>query len=216
MKPDRLEVLSSYTPDEIQEFLMTRKTASIPTNMQEYILQMDTVARLFHYNKLNVSSAIDQLRKEWPSLTISAARSIYYDALEYYYIDENRNARAWDLVYADFFDNLARLSVAANKLHSAQRAASKAHELRTKQRESEGFNWHAPAFYININVKPEDLGYTSQKLADIARRHEDNQFKELILGLETSDSEKKRLLSEAGIKEVDFVKSENNETNEYE
>ena len=52
---------------------------------------------------------------------------------------------------------------------------------------------------VNINVKPEDLGYQSQKLMDIAKRAEDAQYKELILGLETTEAEKKRLLLDANI-----------------
>ena len=54
-----------------------------------------------------------------------------------------------------------------------------------------------------MNVKPEDLGYESRKVADIARRAEDRKFKDMIMSLETTDKEKERLLQEAGIRTVE-------------
>jgi hypothetical protein len=66
-------------------------------------------------------------------------------------------------------------------------------------------------FFVNINVKPEDLGYPSQRLMDIARRAEDEELRNIINGLETTDAEKVRLLNEAGIKEVTPEKEEGDE-----
>ena len=67
------------------------------------------------------------------------------------------------------------------------------------QRESTEVDWRPPVFLININVKPEDLGFKSQKLLDIARRNEDQQFERMIGGLPIPDSDKDRLRSDAGI-----------------
>ena len=43
---------------------------------------------------------------------------------------------------------------------------------------------------------------------DIARRAEDAQYKELILGLETTEAEKKRLLADANIPDADIYAEE--------
>ena len=173
-----------------------------------YILQLDTVARLMHANSLSVRKSIDQLRREWPELTVSQARGIYYDALDYYYFDDSSSAKSWDMVYADQLEDLKTLAIAADKYDVALKCIIKAHELRTTVRESESHNWQAPVFLININVKPEDLGYESKKLADIARRADDRKYREMIMSLETTDAEKTRLLKEAGIETVDPVKME--------
>lgn len=208
MKEDRLATLESYKADDIQYFLAQRKSDVIPVDMQDYILQLDSMSRLFHYHKHNYSRAVECLRKEWPQLTIAQARCIYRDALEYFYQDDGISARAWDLKYADAYDDLARLAIKSDKLATAKAALDKAHELRTKQREQESQKWQPPIYLVNINVRPEDLGYQSQRLMDIAKRAEDAQYKELILGLETTEAEKKRLLADANIPDADIYGEE--------
>lgn len=208
MKNDRLQTLQKYRVEDIQAFLQTRQSSVIATDMQTYILQLDTVARLMHTNCLSVRKSIDQLRREWPELTVSQARGIYYDALDYYYFDDSSSAKSWDMVYADQLEDLKTLAIAADKYDVALKCIIKAHELRTTVRESESHNWQAPVFLININVKPEDLGYESKKLANIARRADDRKYREMIMSLETTDAEKTRLLKEAGIETVDPVKME--------
>jgi hypothetical protein len=211
MNKSRLEVLQKYSIDALQSFLKTRQSGVIPENMQEYILQLDSVARLMHGNRLSVRKCIDQLRREWPQLSIAQARGIYYDALDYYYFDDTSSAKSWDMVYADQLEDLKTLAIAADKYDVAYKCMVKAHELRTLVRESESYNWQAPVFLINVNVKPEDLGYESKKLADIAKRAEDRKYREMIMSLETTDAEKERLLLEAGIQTVEPIKIEEEE-----
>ena len=85
---------------------------------------------------------------------------------------------------------------------TAYKCLEKAHELRTKRRESMDYDWTPPVFLISTTVKPESLGYKSQKLMDIARRHEDKEYRNMIMSLETTAAEKERLLREAGIEVV--------------
>ncbi len=212
MKEDRLLAVSKLDMDEVRSFLQTRKSAVISPNLQTYILQLDTVARILHTNRLSVKAAILQIRREWPELTVAQARGIYYDGLEFFYHDDQASASMWDKVYADFFDDLSRLSIASGKEATALRAAELAHKLRTTAREAQEYQWRAPVYLININVKPEDLGYESQKLADIARRAEDRKFADMIGSLETTEAEKARLLADAGIKTVDYEKVDEDES----
>lgn len=205
-KPDRLQLLESIPADDIQALVTKRVVpASIPESLVEYILQMNSMIQILNYNRNSYTRAVEALRKRWPTLTVTQARNIYRDALEYYYVDPEVSARALDLKYADAMDDLARVAIAADKYATAQRALEKAHELRTMQREREEFNWTPPVIIYNINIRPEDLGYESQKLADIARRAEDRKFKAMIEGLETTEAEKIRLLNEAGIRTVEPI-----------
>lgn len=208
MKEDRLAILKKYSIEDLQQFLQARQSSVIQADMQNYILQLDTVARMMHRNRISVRESIAQLRKEWPELTVSQARGIYYDALDYYYFDDTSSAKSWDMVYADQLEDLKTLAIAADKYDVAFKCIVKAHELRTKVRESETHDWQAPVFLININVRPEDLGYESRKIADIARRAEDRKYREMIMSLETTDKEKERLLQEAGIRTVEPEKEE--------
>ena len=59
MKEDRLALLESYKADDIQYFLAQRKSDVIPVDMQDYILQLDSMSRLFHYHKHNYSRAVE-------------------------------------------------------------------------------------------------------------------------------------------------------------
>lgn len=200
-RPDRLQLLETIPADEIQALIKTRTIPpSVPPELVDYILQLDSMIQILHYNRNSYGRCIEALRKQWPTLTVAQARGIYRDAMEYYYVDPDVSARALDLKYADAMDDLARVAIAADKYATAQRALEKAHELRTMQREREEFVWQPPVIIYNINIKPEDLGYETQKLADIARRAEDRKFKAMIEGLETTDAEKARLLVEAGIR----------------
>lgn len=199
---DRLTLLQTYKADDIQYFIQNRHSDIIPENMQNYILQMDAVARITRTNRLSVRDTIEQLRKQWPELSFAQGRAIYYDALDYFYMDDSVSARSWDLVYAEKLEDMALLALKANKLDVAFKCTTKAHELRTKQRESMDYDWHAPTYMININVKPEDLGYASQKLADIAKRNEDRKYREMIMSLEVTEAEKQRLLREAGVDNI--------------
>ncbi len=208
MKQDRLLALQQTDTDDIQAFLATRKSSTIPQPLQTYILQLDSVNRLLHYNRIGVRQAIDQLRREWPTLTVAQARGIYYDAIDYFYHDDDVSAAAWDRIYADQFDALRLLCIEAGKYSVAQKCMEKAHELRTTRREAQDFKWQAPVYYVNINVRPEDLGYKSQKLADIVRRREDQEYVAMINSLETTDAEKERLMRDAGIRTVEYTKQE--------
>ena len=208
MKEDRLLAVSKLDIEDIQAFLKTRRSVIIPQSLQTYILQLDSVNRLLHYNRIGVRQAIDQLRREWPTLTIAQARGIYYDAIDYFYHDDDVSAAAWDRIYADQFDALRLLCIEAGKYSVAQKCMEKAHELRTTRREAQDFKWQAPVYYVNINVRPEDLGYKSQKLADIARRYEDQEYAAMINSLETTDAEKERLMRDAGIRTVEYTKQE--------
>ena len=57
MRSDRLDILRSYTVDEIQSFLKTRESSSIPEPIQEYILQLNSVVSIIHHNGTNLTRA---------------------------------------------------------------------------------------------------------------------------------------------------------------
>ena len=199
---DRLELVRSYPVEDLQAFLESRVSAVIPEAMQQYILQLNSASSIIHHVGTNLKKASDALMTEYPTLTRAQARGIYYDALEFFYMDETISARAWDMIYADEFERLKGVAIGQEQCMTAYKCLEKAHELRTKRRESMDYDWTPPVFLISTTVKPESLGYKSQKLMDIARRHEDKEYRNIIMSLETTAAEKERLLREAGIEVV--------------
>lgn len=199
MTPDRLETLREYKIEDIQVFLKTKKSEVISVDMQDYIVKMDRCSVIINTQGANMTLATEELRRCFPDLSYTQARRIYYDALEYFHVDEPVSAAAWDAVYADQYDKLQALAIASGKLAVARKCIEKSHELRTTRRQEQDFRWQPPTFVINIAVKPEDLGYKSRKIMDIARRREDAELRQMIGSLETTPAEKQRLLADAGI-----------------
>lgn len=199
MTPDRLETLREYKVEDIHVFLKTQKSEVISVDMQDYIVKMDRCSVIINTQGANMPLATEELRRCFPDLSYTQARRIYYDALEYFHVDEPVSAAAWDAVYADQYDKLQALAIASGKLAVAQKCIEKSHELRTTRRQEQDFRWQPPTFVINIAVKPEDLGYKSRKIMDIARRREDAELRQMIGSLETTPAEKQRLLADAGI-----------------
>lgn len=199
MTPDRLETLREYKVEDIHVFLKTKKSEVISVDMQDYIVKMDRCSVIINTQGANMTLATEELRRCFPDLSYTQARRIYYDALEYFHVDEPVSAAAWDAVYADQYDKLQALAIASGKLAVAQKCIEKSHELRTTRRQEQDFRWQPPIFVINIAVKPEDLGYKSRKIMDIARRREDAELRQMIGSLETTPAEKQRLLADAGI-----------------
>lgn len=199
---DRLDLVRSFPVEDIQSFLTTRASTTIPEDIQQYILYLNSASSIIHHVGTNLKAASESLMREFPTLTRAQARGIYYDALEYFYIDESVSARAWDMIFADEFEKLKAIAIEQEQCMTAFKCLEKAHELRTKKRESMDYDWTPPVFLISTTVKPEALGYKSQKLMDIAKRNEDKVYREMIMSLETTASEKERLLREAGIEVV--------------
>lgn len=199
---ERLEIVRSYPVEELQRFLKLRESDAIPPEMQQYILQLNSASSIIHHVGTNLKKASDALMTEYPTLTRAQARGLYYDALEFFYMDEAVSARAWDMIYADEFERLKGVAIGQEQCMTAFKCLEKAHELRTKRRESMDYDWTPPVFLISTTVKPESLGYKSQKLMDIAKRHEDKEYWEMIMSLETTAAEKARLLREAGIEVI--------------
>ena len=199
---DRLDLVRSFPVEDIQSYLTTRASTTIPEDIQQYILYLNSASSIIHHVGTNLTAASESLMREFPTLTRAQARSIYYDALEYFYIDESVSARAWDMIFADEFEKLKDIAIDQEQCMTAFKCLEKAHELRTKKRESMDYDWTPPVFLISTTVKPEALGYKSQKLMDIAKRNEDKVYREMIMSLETTASEKERLLREAGIEVV--------------
>ena len=196
---DRLYALQQLPVEVIRDYRKNLTSDVIPADLQRYILQLDCVARITHTNNYSVRAATDALQREFPELTPAAARGIYYDALEYFHFDDRLSCAVWDAVYAEQLENLKTLAIANNKLDVAYKCICKARAFRTTQREPTEVDRRPPVFIINMTVRPEDLGFKSQKLLDIARRNEDAQFEKMIGSLPIPDADKNRLRGDAGI-----------------
>jgi len=209
---NKLEKLHEIQPDLLQNFLKTRKSAAISEDLQTYILRINAVPSIMHHVGASMTRVVRELIKQFQDLNFSTARDIYYDAMNFFHIDDSITVDAWDNYYADKMEDLARLSIAMNNINAAKRCYDKAHEYRTTAAQRiKPADWDVPVFIITNKIKHQDLGYEKKSLHDIVRKDENGFYVNLINSLETTDKEKKRLIREAEITDVDYEEQENDE-----
>jgi len=202
----KLERVQALDDDILRSFMQTHRSQSIPEELQRYILQLSSTSSIIHFEGTSAGRVTRALRKEYPELSYSQALNIYYDALNFFYIDDNVTAAAWDNYYAEKMEDLSRLAIKAGNLSVAQKCMAAAHDLRTKNRDIiNPADWAPPVFLISPKLTPEQLGFKKQDLFEIARRQEDKTLGELIEKLPTSEKEKKRLMKEAAIEDAVII-----------
>jgi len=205
MSDTKIARIDNLDPDLIDQFLRTRKSASIPLEVQEYLIKVDAVPQIVHHTGASMTRVIKELQRRFKGLSYSQAREIYYDAMNFFHVDSTISAEAWDNYYAEQFDNLGRLSIAMGKGDTARRCFERAHQLRIAAAERiTPEEWKIPVFIISNKISHKDLGFEKKSILDIQRKDEDGYYIKLINSLEISDSNKKRLLDDANIQEVEY------------
>lgn len=200
----RLERLRQIDHEAVRNFMLTRKGDMIAEDMRDYILQLNSASSIIHYQGASLTRVTRALRQEWPEMTYSEARTVYYDALQFFYIDDNVAAEAWDNYYADRMEDIFRLAVKMNRLDIALKASAKAHEYRTRNRDViKPGDWAAPVFIVSDTIDIEQLGYKKRSVYEVVRRNEQRQIGGIINELPVTEREKTRLRHEAGL-DVDY------------
>ena len=196
----KLERLRQMDSDTVRSFMLTRKGDMIAEDLRDYILQLNSASSIIHYQGASLTRVTRALRQECPEMTYSEARSVYYDALLFLYLDDIISAEAWDNYYADRMEDIFRLAVKMNRLDIALKASAKAHEYRTRNRDViKPGDWQPPVFIVSDTIDIEQLGYKKKSVYEVARRNEKRQLGQIIEELPVTDREKTRLRREAGV-----------------
>lgn len=199
-----LAKLQSLPPDIVDSYLKTRRGDGIPEEMKDYILHLNAVPAIMHHAGASMTRVVKALRQQFPELTFSTARERYYDAVNFFHVDDNISSAAWDNYYADKMEDLARLCIAEGKYDTAKRCYDQAHGLKTQSADRlKPADWKPPVFIITNRIDPEALGFKKKALYDISRKSEAGFYNNLINSLQTTDSEKERLRREADIEDVE-------------
>lgn len=132
-----LDKLDKVPLDEIAEYRRTGNSQIIPIELQKYITQLDRAVELFRVNG-NISTVAKTIMAEFANdkLSFNTARNRVYDAINMFYLNNTVKNLAWDMYYADKFEDLARVALAADNITEARRCFEKARELKTKHDES--------------------------------------------------------------------------------
>lgn len=196
----RLERLRQLDSETVRNFMVTRKDDMIEEDLRGYILQLNSAASIIHHQGASLTRVTRALRLEWPEMTYSEARTVYYDALQFFYIDDSISAEAWDNYYADRMEDIFRLAVKMNRLDIALKASAKAHEYRTRNRDViRPGDWQPPVFIVSEDVDFTRMGYKKKSVYDAVRRNEKKRLGMIIDELPVTDRERERLREEAGV-----------------
>lgn len=207
-----LESLQLLPPEMVDTFLKTRRGDGIPEELKEYIIHLNAVPAIMHHIGASMTRVVRELQKQFPGLTFATARERYYDAMNFFHVDDNISAEAWDNYYADKMEDLARLCIAESRYDVAKRCYDRAHELKTMAAgRIKPDEWKIPVFIVSNRIKPEALGFKKKSLYDIARKSEAGYYNSIINSLPVTEAEKDRLRREADIEDVDFENIEDGE-----
>jgi hypothetical protein len=200
----QLELLSVAI---IEGFRKTGKSSAMNAELQQYVLQLDAVIQIKQTERFdNISRIARKLQLKFPKLSFIAARERVYDAYNFFHVNDTVSSDAWDAIYADKMEDLAAICVKDKNWKTAKEAIALAHDYRTKAKSRiKPEDMAGNTFLISGNIQPEDLGFETGNLKEIARKEQDGYYTELINSLNTSDAEKKRLKLDAGITDAEII-----------
>ena len=206
---NKLDTLDKIHPDLISAFLTTGKCDGIAPDVQIFLKQLQWAAEIYEYER-NITRAAKQLRQrinaqQQINIDERTCEARIYAAINYFSIDNNVSIKVWESNYADKYEDLAKLCAAAEDYKTMGKCYSAALECRRRASEiAEADRDLGIVFLISPELSSEDLGYSKASLKEIAAKHNKGFYLNLIDSLPIEKVEKKRLLRDADIQEVEY------------
>lgn len=209
MKDSYINTLDRIHPDLIATFLSTGRCDAIPEDVRLFLKQLQWAAEIWEYER-NIYRAATKLRlrilaEQHISLEPRTCQARIYAAISYFQIDNNISQKVWESVYADRFEDMAKMAVAVNDYKTAKACTESALECRRRASDINDLDrpW-APVFLFSPTLTVEEAGFRRKKLKDIARKSNDGYYLNLIGSLPLDKEDKERLLADAGIVEPQY------------
>lgn len=208
-----LERLDKIHPDMISGFLTTGKCNGIPEDVQKFLKQIQWAAEIYEYEP-NITRASKKLRlrinaEQKLALDERTCKERIYQAINYFNVDNNISEKVWENHYADKLESMAQLCAAKGDMKTMAACIERASEHRIRAAQiAEAATNLGITFIIDPNLRPEDMGLESKSLKEIARKHNEGFYIQLIDGLPIDKREKKRLLRDADIQDVEEILNE--------
>lgn len=205
----QLDTLDKIHPDMISAFLTSGKCDGIPVEVQLFLKQLQWAAEIYEYER-NITRAAKQLRQrinaqQQINIDDRTCKARIYAAINYFNIDNNVSIKVWESNYADKYEDLAKLCAAAGDYKTQGKCYSAALECRRRASQiAEADRDLGIVFLISPELTPEDLGYSKASLKEIATKHNQGFYLNLIDNLPIEKAEKKRLLRDADIQEAEY------------
>ena len=205
----KLDVLDKIHPDLISAFLVSGECAGIPEEVQMFLKQIQWAAEIYEYER-NITRAAKQLKsrislQQQILLEERTCKSRIYAAINYFNIDNNVSIKVWESNFADKYEDLAKLCAVRRDYKTMQKCYEASLECRRRASQiAEADRDLGIVFLISPDITPEELGYSKASLKEIATKHNQGFYLQLINQLPIEKAEKKRLLRDADIEEAEF------------
>lgn len=205
-----LTELSKIHPDLIAAYLSGGKGEGISPEIRLFLQQMTWAAEIYETER-NITRAARKLR-----LRIIAMQNIQiservcmeriYSALNYFGTDSSVSIKVWETDFANKFEDLAKMAAMRGDYRTQRECYKSALECRRRAAEMSEMERSGQdiLFLFTPETKPEDLGFRTKSLKEIARKATEGYYAKLIDGLPVDKSEKKRLLEDADIDEAEY------------
>ena len=115
--------------DTLQQYINTGRGDKIPEEERLYYEQLDMV-RCLHNKYESKSFIINALMTSYKDLTMYLANKVYYEALNFFYLDNVVKKEAWANIYAERLDNAAVIAFEMNDLKTYKELIVEAAKMR--------------------------------------------------------------------------------------
>ena len=205
-----LSELSKIHPDLIAAYLSGGDGAGIPDEIRLFLQQISWAAEIYETER-NITRAARKLRlriaaTQHRQVTERVCMERIYSALNYFGADSSVSIKVWETDYANKFEDLAKMAAATGDYRTQRECYKSALECRRRAAEMSDTERSGQdiLFLFTPETRPEDLGFRTQSLKEIAHRAAEGYYSKLIDGLPVDRSEKKRLLQDADIEEAEY------------
>ena len=211
----QIEKIQELHPDLIASFLATGKGEAIPADLRLFLQQLQWAAETFETER-SVSRCAAKLRQriaaeQHVSIEQRTAVARVYEALNFFHVDQSVGIKVWESVYADQFEKIAMLAAVKGDLKTQSKATERALECRRRAAEiADSDRTLGITQLISPDVTPGLLGFETQDLKASARKNREGAYV-IIQSLPIESSEKKRLLTDAKIEELESMEEIINE-----
>ncbi len=205
----QIEKIQELHPDLIASFLATGKGEAIPVELRLFLQQLQWAMEIFETER-SVSRCAAKLRQriaaeQHVSIEQRTAIARVYEALNFFHVDQSVGIKVWESIYADQFEKIALLAAVKGDLKTQSKATERALECRRRAAEiADSDRSLGITQLISPDITPGLLGFETQDLKTIARKNREGAYV-IIQSLPIESSEKKRLLTDAKIEELESM-----------
>lgn len=207
------EILSKLDPAIISHFLETGQSEGIPPETQQWLQEISMAYEEYDKNR-NISKAAESLRiritaKTGKKISVRTCQERIYSALEYFHVDNTVSDKVWYIDFANKYEEDATKAIEAEDFRAAYMFRKAAEECREKSSIAANLDVDfVPVFLISPDISILDMGFESKNLKEIARKHNEGFYLNLINTLPIDESEKKRLRIDADLPETPYEEIE--------